>query len=357
MLVRSAAGHVQHMQKALEQMNVKLTEVVSNITGVTGMLIITAILDGERDPVKLAKLRDRRPSPRGRDRPGAGRDVAARAPLRAPPERTTCISSTTARSMSATGQVEAELAKLPDRSGEKERQKTTRRRGRKSNDVRFEAKGPLFEALGVDLTAIEGIDAGTVLVVLSEVGPDVSRFPTEKHFASWLRLCPPQDRSNKTDRRRRGPKGASRLSQALRMAAQTLGRTQTPLGVFYRRIRSRLGGVGAVKATAAQAGVPDLPDAQVRPGVRGAVDGGVRGEGEGEPAEVAGAEGEVAGVRAQPAAGWSSRIGGAAGVARQARGHAQRRERETPRVVRRSGGSGGSCGRRTPAREGVFIQT
>ena len=65
------------------------------------------------------------------------------------------------------------------------------KRGRKSNDVRFEATGPLFQALGVDLTLIEGIDVGTALVILAEIGVDVSRFPTEKHFASWLRLCPP----------------------------------------------------------------------------------------------------------------------------------------------------------------------
>ena len=108
----------------------------------------------------------------------------------------------------------------------------------------------MFKALGVDLTLIEGIDVATALVILAEIGVDVSRFPTEKHFASWLRLSPPQDRSNKTNRTRRNRKGAGRVTIALRMAAQSVGRTNTPLGLFYRRIRSRIGGLGAVKATA-----------------------------------------------------------------------------------------------------------
>ena len=108
----------------------------------------------------------------------------------------------------------------------------------------------MFQALGVDLTLIDGIDVGTALVILAEIGVDVSRFPTEKHFASWLRLCPPQDESNKTKKRRGHRKGANRVTLALRMCAQSLGRTMTPLGLFYRRIRSRIGGRGAVKATA-----------------------------------------------------------------------------------------------------------
>jgi len=250
MQVRYAASHVQHMQKAMEQMNVKLTEVVSDITGLTGMLIIGAILEGERDPIKLAQLRDRRCQHseeqialalEGTWRPEHLFELRQAHELYQFHHRqiTECDQ-----------QVQAELANFPNRAGEKTRTVKRRKRGRKSNDVRFEATGPLFQALGVDLTSIEGIDVGTALVILAEIGVDVSRFPTEKHFASWLRLCPPQDESNKTKKRRGHRKGTNRVTIALRMCARSLGKTMTPLGLFYRRIRSRIGGLGAVKATA-----------------------------------------------------------------------------------------------------------
>ena len=250
MQVRYAASHVQHMQKALEQMNVKLTEVVSNITGVTGMSIIDAILDGERDPMKLAKLRDER-CHHSEDQIALALEGTWR------PEHLFELGQACElyrfhhRQISECDQqVQAELAKFANRAGEKTRTVKPRKRGRKSNDVRFEATGPLFQALGVDLTLIEGIDVGTALVILAEIGVDVSRFPTEKHFASWLRLCPPQDESNKTKRRRGHRKGTNRVTIALRLAARSVGKTMTPLGLFYRRIRSRIGGLGAVKATA-----------------------------------------------------------------------------------------------------------
>jgi len=250
MQVRYAASHVQHMQKAMEQMNVKLAQVVTDITGLTGMSIIRAILDGERDPVKLAKLRDERChcsadqialALEGTWRPEHLFELRQAYDLYCFHHRqiTECDQ-----------QVQAELARLPNRAGEKTRTRKPRRRGRKGNDVRFDATGPLFRALGVDLTLIEGIDVGTALVILAEIGVDVSRFPTEKHFASWLRLCPPQDESNRTKKRRRHRKGTNRVTIALRMAARSAGKTTTPLGHFYRRIRSRIGGLGAVKATA-----------------------------------------------------------------------------------------------------------
>jgi hypothetical protein len=102
----------------------------------------------------------------------------------------------------------------------------------------------------VDLTEIDGIDVGTALVILAEIGVDVSRFPTEKLFASWLGVSPRQHESNHTKKKRSPRKGKNRVAIALRMAAQSLGRTQSPLGLFYRRIKSRIGGKGAVTATA-----------------------------------------------------------------------------------------------------------
>ena len=102
----------------------------------------------------------------------------------------------------------------------------------------------------MDLSAVEGIDAATATVVLAEIGPDLGRFPTKKHFASWLGLCPRTARSNKTEHRRTPRKGKNRVAQALRMAARAVGRTATALGAFYRRIKGRIGGRGAITATA-----------------------------------------------------------------------------------------------------------
>ena len=248
--IRYAASHVEHMQKALEQMNVKLTEVVSSITGLTGMSIILAILDGERDPQRLAQRRHPQ-CHRSREEIALALNGTWRVEHLFELRQAYDLYQFHQRQITdCDRQIEAELARFPDRAGDKPHAAKPRKRGRKSNDVRFEATGLLFRALGVDLTLIEGIDVATALVVLAEIGVDVSRFPTEKHFASWLRLCPPQDESNQTKRRHRNRKGTNRLTLALRMAAQAVGRTNTPLGLFYRRIRSRIGGLGAVKATA-----------------------------------------------------------------------------------------------------------
>lgn len=250
MQVRYAAHHVQHMQKAMEQMNVKLTEVVSDITGLTGMSIIRAILDGERDPVKLAKLRHER-CHHSEEEIARALDGTWRPEHLFELRQAFDLYHFHHRQITECDkQIEAELAKFSNRAAEKTRSGKPRKRGHKKNDIRFDATEPLFRALGVDLTKIDGIDVGTALVALAEIGPDVSRFPTEKHFASWLSLSPPQDQSNGTKRRRGHRKATNRLTQALRLAARAVGRTMTPLGFFYRRIRSRIGGRGACKATA-----------------------------------------------------------------------------------------------------------
>jgi transposase len=250
MQIRYAASHAQHMQKALEQMNVKLTEVVSDITGLTGRRIIAAILAGERNPTNLAALRD----------PKCKNDAAAIAGALEGtwrPEHVFALRQAHdlyqfhhQQIAECDAMIQAELAKLPNRAGDMPFTPKPRRCGRKLNDMAFSACGPLFQALGVDLTQVEGIDVSTALVILAEIGVDVSRFPTEKHFASWLGVCPRQHESNKAKKKRSPRKGKNRVAMALRMAAQALWRTLSPLGAFYRRIRSRIGGKGAVTATA-----------------------------------------------------------------------------------------------------------
>ena len=250
MQVRYAASHVQHMQKALEQLNVKLSEVLADICGLTGRRIIEAILQGERDPYKLARLRDIQ----------CHNDVATIAKALEGtwrPEHLFALKQAYdlyrfhhEQIAECDQRIAAELAKLPDRAKDKPFTPKPRKGGRKANNLHFAAGEPLFRALGVDLTEIEGIDVATALVILAEIGVDVGRFPTEKHFASWLGVCPRQDESNKTKRKRSPRRGKNRVAMALRMAAQGLVKTQSPLAMFYKRIKSRIGGRGAITATA-----------------------------------------------------------------------------------------------------------
>lgn len=250
MQVRYAASHVQHMQKALEQMNVKLSEVLADITGLTGRRIITAILGGERNPWKLAALRDIQ----------CHKDAATIAKALEGnwrPEHLFALQQAFELYQFHHGQMDqcdqriaTELANLPNRAGDKPFVTKPRKGGRKPNNLSFAAGEPLFQALGVDLTEIEGIDVATALVILAEIGVDVSRFPTEKHFASWLGVCPRQFESNKSTKKRGPRKGKNRVAIALRMAAQGLVKTLSPLAMFYKRIKSRIGGKGAITATA-----------------------------------------------------------------------------------------------------------
>jgi transposase len=250
MQIRYAASHTPHMQKALEQMNVKLTGVVSDITGLTGMRIIQAIVTGEREPRNLAALRDPKckhdAETLAKALEGTWRPEHLFA-LQQAYDRYQCHHRQIAQ---CDAMIQAELARLPNRAGDKSFRAKPRRCGRKPNDMNFDACGPLFRALGIDRTEIEGIEVGTALIILAEIGVDVSRLPTEKHFASWLGVCPRQYESNKTKKKRSPRKGKNRVAIALRMAAQVLGRALTPLGIFYRRIKSRIGGKGAVTATA-----------------------------------------------------------------------------------------------------------
>ncbi len=250
MLIRYAGQHVQHMQKALEQMNVKLAEVVSDVTGVTGMAIIQAILKGQRDPLELAKLRNdkckRTEAQIARALYGNWREEH----LFALKQAVTLYEFYRQQLAECDVQLQAYLGAFADRSQGRPRPPRQRRHTPRPNDPVLDVGGGLYRMAGVDLTVLEGINANTALVLLSEVGPDVSRFPTVKRFTSWLGLCPQHQGSAGKIRSRRVLRGANRAGRALRLAVQACHHAKHALGAFYRRIQARAGAPKAIVATA-----------------------------------------------------------------------------------------------------------
>jgi transposase len=248
-LVEACAQQIHRMQKALEVMNVQLHKVLSDITGVTGMKIIRAIVGGERDPVVLAQ--DRHPLVKQPTEEIAkalnGNFLAEQVfVLKQVLEAYDFLQQQT---KSCDQQIEQYLAKLATRPGpgvSTEKPKKHRRKNQPHVPFRTE----LARVSGVDLTRIPGIDELTAHTVISEIGVDVSAFPTEKHFASWLALCPNHQITGGRVRRRRTRPSANRVATALRVAAQTLHKSKTALGATYRRYRARLGAPKAITALA-----------------------------------------------------------------------------------------------------------
>ena len=253
-LVQSASRHIQRMQKALTQMNIQLANVLSDVSGVTGQAIIKAILAGERNPHKLAEFRD----PRVR----ASEEEIARSLegnwqtdlLFVLKQEEDGYEFCQKQMAECDRQLEKYLQQREDRSHgaplpeEKRKQRLKKTKGKPQFDLRT----GLFHLSGTDLTQIDGIDVMTASSILSEAGWDMSKWPDENHFVSWLRLCP--------DNRISGEKiiGKGRLPTnnratiALKMAASTLRQSDTYLGAQFRRLRTRLGAPIAIKAMAAK---------------------------------------------------------------------------------------------------------
>ena len=254
MLIRYAGQHVQHMQKALEQMNVKLTEVVSDVTGVTGMAIIQAILDGKRDPLELAKLRNENCKRTEAEIARALYGNWRAEHLFALRQAVTLHAFYRKQLQECDVQLQACLATFEDQSKGRPCPPRTRRRPYRrrinSNELAFDLESMLYRMSGVNLTVLEAIDANTALVLLSEIGPDVSRFPTVKHFTSWLGLSPQHQGSAGKIRGRRVARGSSRAGRAFRLAVQGCYHAKHVLGAFYRRIQARAGAPKAIVATA-----------------------------------------------------------------------------------------------------------
>jgi len=250
MLIGYAGQHIQHMQKALEQMNVKLTEVVSDVSGVTGMLIIKAILRGERDPQRLAKYRHRTCKRTEAEIARALYGNWRTEHLFALQQAVTLYEAYQRHLRHCDEQIAACLQTFADQSKGQPLPPPPQRRKRNINGPAFDVRLALYRMTGQDLTLLEGIDESTALVLISEIGIDMSPWPTIKRFISWLGLCPQHRGSAGKIRSRHVRRGANRAARALRLAAQGCHHSKNALGAFYRRIQARGGGPKAVVATA-----------------------------------------------------------------------------------------------------------
>ena len=254
-LVQSAGRHIQRMQKALTQMNVQLANVLSDVSGVTGQAIIKAILAGERDPHKLAAFRDPRvkaseeqiaQSLEGNWQPGL---------LFLLQQEQDGYEFCQKQMVECDRQLEQYIQQRDDRSHGAplpEEKRKGRLKKKKGNAPQFDLREGLFRLSGTDLTQIDSIDVITASTILSEAGWDMSKWQTENHFVSWLRLCPDNRiSSEKIIGKGRLPTN-NRATIALKMATSTLRQSNTYLGAQFRRLRTKLGAPCATKAMAAK---------------------------------------------------------------------------------------------------------
>jgi len=246
-LLKSQSRDVQHMQKALTQMNVQLANVISDVVGETGQKILRAIVAGERDGRVLGAMKNARIH--------ASVDEIAKSlegnwraehlfALKQALDAFDFIGTQLAECDQA---IEAQLRHLQTHDGEPAKGK---KRGRARNAPKFDLRTQLFKMCGVDLTRIDGIDVTTALAVISETGTDMSRFPTVGNFTSWMGLCPGTKITGGKVMSGKTKRCANRAAQALRMAAAALRTSQSALGAYFRRMCSRMDKPKAIAAAA-----------------------------------------------------------------------------------------------------------
>lgn len=247
MLLRSQGRHVQHMQKALTQMNIQLANVISDVVGETGQKILRAIVAGERDGQRLAAMKNVRIR-------ASTEEIAKSLEGNWRAEHLFVLKQALAafdfigtQLSECDREIEAQLESLRAHEGDPARGK---KRSRARNAPRFDLRAHLFRMCGVDLTRIDGIDVTTALAVISEVGTDMSRFPTVKHFACWLGLCPGTKITGGKVMSGKTKRCANRAAQALRLAAAALRSSQSALGAYFRRMCARMDKPKAVTAAA-----------------------------------------------------------------------------------------------------------
>ena len=247
MLLRGQGRHVQHMQKALTQMNIQLTNVLSDIVGESGQKILRAIVAGERDGQVLGAMKNVRVH--------ASVDEIAKSlqgnwrveHLFALGQALGAFDFVGTQLAECDAQIELQMQALKLHDGEPAKGK---KRGRARNAPKFDLRTQLFQMCGVDLTRIDGVDVTTALAVVSEVGADMAKFPSVKHFTSWLGLCPGTKITGGKVMSGKTKRVVNRAAQALRLAAAALRSSKSALGAYYRRLCSRMDKPKAVTAAA-----------------------------------------------------------------------------------------------------------
>ena len=246
MLLRLQARHIQHMQKALVQMNIQLANVISDVVGETGQKILRAIVAGERDPYALAGMKNVRIKASEEEIAQSLRGNWRDEHVFALKQALELFDFYAERVADCDALIEQQMIELhqSDRLPGKARKKSNR------NNPKFDVRTRLYQMCGVDLTRIDGIDVCTAMTVLSEVGVDMSKFPTAKHFAAWLGLCPGTKISGGKVLGSKTQKCANKTAQALRQAASCLKNSQSALGAYYRRMCAKMDKPKAITAAA-----------------------------------------------------------------------------------------------------------
>jgi len=250
MLVQHRSAHIQHMQKAMTVMNLRLTNVLSDITGVTGMKIIRAIVAGERNPQVLAGFREPGCKKSEKEIAKSLEGHYKREHLFALKQSLELYDFYDRQLWECDQELEAMYKQFEPPEDPGTPPPSPRSGKRRKNQAHFDLAPALYRMTGVDLTRIDGLDALTVQKVLSEIGTDMSKWPTEKHFASWLHLCPNTKITGGKVIQSGVQPTKNKVSTALRVAAASLERSDSALGAFFRRMRNRHGRPKAITATA-----------------------------------------------------------------------------------------------------------
>lgn len=248
-LIEYASSHVQHIQKSLYLMNVQLNNAIRDVMGVTGMRIIRAIINGERDPAKLAQYRD----PNCKNSEEVIRESLVG---NYQEEHMFCLKQALelyddyALKIAACDQQIQEIVSEMESLSDKEEKIAPKKAQTKKHAFLFNMHQELVRITGVDLTAIPGLNVQSIAKIISEIGVDMTRWDTSKQFAAWLGLCPGNKVSGGKRLSGKTAPSANKAAAALRIGANALRFSDSALGAFFRRLSHRLGAAKAITATA-----------------------------------------------------------------------------------------------------------